>query len=105
MGQQSFAVYLSAADKKKLDDTLAAYQYRRLEEVLIELAGQGIRPSRSALGRYMKAERDRRDGLPVLDMPTTITIVDCRTGRAEVVHSALSAEEIRQRIGPIPSTP
>lgn len=98
MGNLSFAAYLSDAEKNKLDNIISAYRYRRLDAIRTELAGHGIHPTRSALGRYIKAERERLESLPVLDTPTTITIVDCRSGRAEIVYSVLSAEEIRRRI-------
>lgn len=98
MGSLSFSAYLSVSEKNQLDDTIAAHQYRRIDAVLADLADHGIHPTRSALGRYMKAQRGLKSDLPVIDTPTTITIVDCRSGRAEVVYSTLPPEEIRRRI-------
>lgn len=98
MGRTSFAVRLSPEAKAVVDRCIKDRQFYSVDAALADLKSLGINTSRSALGRYMKAERERTERLPVLKTPTVATIVDCHTGRAEVVCSALPASEIKARI-------
>jgi len=71
-----------------------------VDAVHAKLQDMGITTSRSAVGRYVKAQRELRSALPVLETPTVISIVDCHSGRVDVIQTAASAAEVRDLLKP-----
>lgn len=95
---RSFAKSLSPAEKTALDKCIETYQFYNVDSVVVELEEQGIKASRSAVARYIKAQRERREALPVLETPTVVTIVDCATGRVRTIHTAISLDDVEAMI-------
>ncbi len=100
MGNLSFANRLSLADRHAVDQLLRERQFYGIDEALTALQEQGIQVTRSALGRYMKAQRDRSAEMPEGSPPTVVTVVDRATGAARILHSELSLDEIETLISP-----
>ena len=98
MGNISFANRLSLADRQAVDQLLRERQFYGIDEALAALRNQGIQVTRSALGRYMKAQRDRSPETPDGSPPTVVTAVDRATGAARILHSELSLDEIEALI-------
>jgi hypothetical protein len=100
MGNISFANRLSAAERQAVDQLLRERQFYGIDDAVTLLQDQGIQVTRSALGRYMKAQRERLTGMPDGSPPTVVTVVDRVTGAARILHSELSLEEIEALIAP-----
>jgi hypothetical protein len=81
-------------ERMAIDRCIREHRYMGLDDMVFDLAAQGITVNRSSLHRYMLKLRDRDSTLAAPEEGTIVTIIERSTGEVRLVKSAASAEAI-----------
>lgn len=94
MGRLTGIELLPEHEKMAVDRCIREHRYTGLDDMVSELAEQGIKVNRSSLHRYLLKLRDKDATLATPEEGTIVTIVERATGEVRLVKSAASADAI-----------
>lgn len=94
MGRNTKIEQGSEHERIAIDRCIREHRYMGLDDMVADLAAQGVSVNRSSLHRYMLKLREKDAKLATPEEGTIVTIVERATGQVRLVKTAASADAI-----------